>query len=79
MEKIESKKQQIKEAMREIQNINRQKEILQNELTGYFQILKELGFPRNIVGSVLKEKRKTRFQIESERILFEELEKILED
>lgn len=73
----EDKKRQVKEAIREIQGINRQKEILANDLNNYYQLLKELGFPKKIVNSILKERQKTRFQIESERILMSELENIL--
>ena len=73
------KKQQVQEAIRAIQNITRQRELLNNEMNEYFNELKVLGFPKKIVSSTIKKRQQTRFQVEADKILTEELEDLLGD
>lgn len=72
-----NKEQQIREAIVEIQAIMRQRELLNDGLANCFGVLKNLGYPRGIVSLLLKEKKKTKYQAESEKTLLEELETIL--
>ncbi len=72
-----NKEQQIREAILEIQAIMRQRELLNDGLTNCFLVLKNFGYPRGIISQLLKEKKKTKYQAESEQTLLKELEIIL--
>jgi hypothetical protein len=72
------KTQQVKDAIREIQNILRQRELLNGELSNFYNVLKDMGYPKPIVNSILKNRQKPRFQIESEKLLMDELQNLLD-
>jgi hypothetical protein len=74
-----NKAAQVKEAINQILAINRQRELLAYDLANHFQLLKNLGFPKNIVSATLKKRSKPTFQLESERMLIEELEGLMGD
>lgn len=76
---IDKKKKEVKESILQIQSILRQRELLTSNLNEYYQILKNLGYPKNIVNLTLKTRQKTRYQLESEKILIDELESMLGD
>ena len=74
----DNKKQKIKDSFREIQGILRQKELLMGELDNHYNLLKSLGYPKNIVNSILKDRKKPKFQIENEKFLIDELQAFLD-
>ena len=68
----------IRDAMLEIQRIMRQKDLLNSEMNNYFQLLKNLGFPKKIVNNALKKSSKPPYEIESEETLTKQLQDIME-
>lgn len=75
----EEKRQRVKDAFNSILSLNRQKTNLTNDLNNYFSELKHLGYPRAMISRYMKKLTKTKFEIESDEILFKEFELFIEE